>query len=349
MRLILLISSLLLVCSTAHANFLQKKDTALDSLNNINAKLAFTCAYEKIPAAPADTDMLFQYARWMQKNNQLKQDKTVDAEIERLYRIAAANLHYKANVNLQNGAARGQFNLSGEEVLRLSQQLIDAKVATGYYLIATYLQRGVAGLQRNQEMALRYYRKAADEGSPQAQEYVAKQLEPIDIAPEVARQMRRCAANQGSGEAALALGTDLAIDGHYSEALDAYQSGTAAGNEIAASFLAKGFRGPKADDRLYYLAQHDDLERAERYKKISDILGDWSYANPTVPEINDIVPLPPAKLPAWDGKLKWVEERKANVQPPKPTEALIEQLAKAKLLDPKTGKPLPESPLYEKN
>ena len=48
---------------------------------------------------------------------------------------------------------------------------------------------------------------------------------------------------------------------------------------------------------MYYLGQQEDLERAERYKKIWRILAGYSYANPKVPEINDIVPLPPAKLP----------------------------------------------------
>ncbi|MEE4680480.1 DUF6396 domain-containing protein [Pseudomonas alliivorans] len=343
MRLIVLLSGLLLAaCITAGPK-------GLDRLDGVDAKLAFTCVHEKIPAASTDTDVLFQYARWLQKNNQLKQDKSVYAEVERLYRIAAENQHYKANVNLQNGTMRGELGLGGEEALRLSKALIDAKVATGYYLVATYLQRGVAGLQQDQEMSLRYYRKAADEGNAQAQGYVADQLEPVEIAPDIARQMRWCAAEQGYGEAARALGHDLKIDKHYREALKAFQLGIAAGDETSASFLGKGFRGPKPDDRLYYLGQQEDLERAERYKKIWSLLADWSYANPTVPEINDIVPLPPAKLPAWDGKLKWVEERKANVQPPKPTEALIEQLAKARLLDPKTGKPLPKSPLYKKD
>ncbi|WP_122672752.1 SEL1-like repeat protein [Pseudomonas viridiflava] len=350
MRLTLFFSCLLLtVCSTANAITLRTKDTPLDSLKDINAKLAFTCVHEKIPAASTDTDVLFQYARWLQKNNQLKQDHIVDTEIEQLYRIAAENQHYKANINLQNGTARGQFKLSGEEVLRLSQQLIDANVATGYYLIATYLQRGVAGLQQDPEMALRYYRKAADEGNALAQVYVADKLAPIDIAPEIARRMRSCAAEQGNGEAATALGINLKTSKQYHDVLEALQLGVAAGSTTAASFLTNGFRGPQPDDRMYYMGQKQDLQRAERYGQILKLLSGWSYANPTVPEINDIVPLPPAKFPAWDGKLKWVEERKANVQPPKPTEALIEQLAKAKLLDPKTGKPLPESPLYEKN
>ncbi|QVI75155.1 SEL1-like repeat protein [Pseudomonas syringae] len=349
MRLTLLLSSMLLfACSSGNAITLRTKDTPLNQLSEVNAKLAFTCVHEKIPAPSAETDVLFQYARWLQKNNQIQQDKAVDVEIGRLYRIAAENSHYKANVNLQNGAMRGQFKLTGGERLRLSQQLIDAHVATGYYMIAIYLQKGAAGLQQDEDMSLRYFRKAADEGSAQAQAYVADKLEPIDIAPDIARQMRRCAAAQGNGSAALALGTDLAIDRNYKEAIEAFQLGAAAGNEVAASFLGKGFRGPKPDDRLYYLDQKEDLERAERYKQISKLLSRLSYADPKVPEINEIVPLPPAKLPAWDGKLKWVEEREANIPPPKPSEALIEQLAKAMVLDPKTGKPLPGSPVYSK-
>jgi len=349
MRLTLLLSSLLLAaCSSGNALTSRTKDAPLSQLSEVNAKLAFTCVHEKIPASSVETDVLFQYARWLQKNNQIQQDKAVDVEIGRLYRIAAENNHYKANVNLQNGAMRGQFKLAGGERLRLSQQLIDAHVASGYYMVAIYLQKGAAGLQQDENMSLRYFRKAADEGSAQAQAYLADKLEPIDIAPDIARQMRRCAAAQGNGSAALALGTDLAIDGHYREAIEAYQLGAAAGNETAASFLDSGFRGPKPDDRLYYLDQKEDLERAERYKQIWSMLSDWSYANPSVPEINEIVPLPPAKLPAWDGKLKWVEEREANIPPPKPSEALIEQLAKAMVLDPKTGKPLPGSPVYSK-
>ncbi|WP_147478305.1 DUF6396 domain-containing protein, partial [Pseudomonas viridiflava] len=295
----LLFSMLLIACSAANAISLRTKGTQLDTLKNVSSKLEFICSYEKIPLASADTDLLFQYARWLQKNNQLKQDNTVDTEIERLYRIASENNHYKANVNLQNGTARGQFNLRGDEALRLSQQLIDAKVATGYYLIATYLQRGVAGLQQDSEMALRYYRKAADEGSAQAQGYLAEKLEASNVALDVAREMRRCAAKQGNGDAAVSLGVDLSESEIYREALEAFQLGAAAGNETAASFLSKGFLGPKSDNRMYYLAQNEDLDRAERYKQISKLLGGWSYANPTVPEINDIVPLPPAKLPAW--------------------------------------------------
>ncbi|WP_448126019.1 SEL1-like repeat protein [Pseudomonas veronii] len=320
----------------------------MNPLTEIKTTLAFTCVHEQIPSPSAEADELFQYARWLQKNNLLKQDKAVDLEIERLYRIASENGHYKANINLQNGAIRGHFVLSGAEHLRLSQQLIDAKVATGYYFIGLFLKSGSAGLKQDTAMSLRYFRKAADQGSAQAQYEVGDILAPINIAPNIARQMRRCSAEQGHGKAARALGVDLSTDGHYQEALEAFQLGLIAGDSTSASFLSKGFLGPKSDDRLYYLGQQEDLERAERYEKIWRILANYSYAAPKVPEINDILPLPPAKLPTWDGKLQWLEARLANVPPKKPSEALIQQLAKAKLLEPATGRPTPDSPAFIK-
>ena len=82
---------------------------------------------------------------------------------------------------------------------------------------------------------------------------------------------------------------------------------------------------------------------------ISKILSNYSYASPVIPEINDIVPLPPALLPEWDGKLKWLEEWEANIPPSAPDAALIEKLAKAKQLNPATGRPLPTSPDFEKD
>ncbi len=347
MRRILLLSCLLLAaCDSRSAFTYMKKDPHVNPLTEIKAKLAFTCAHEKIPAATAEADVLFQYARWLQKNNQLKQDKTVDIEIERLYRIASENGHYKANINLQNGAMRGHFQLRGEEHLRLSQQLIEAGVATGYYFVGIFLQQGSAGLKQDPEMALRYYRKAADQGNAEAQYYVGDKLDPIDVAPEIALQMYRCAAKQGNAEAAVALGIYLKRKGQYQEALEAFQMGVAAGYSSSASRLSKGFRNPPPSNELHYLGQQEDLVRAERYEQIGKVLGNYSYAQPKVPEINEILPLPPAQLPPWDGKLQWLEARLANVPPEKPSEALISQLAKSMVLDRATGKPMPGSPAF---
>ncbi|CRM24449.1 Sel1 repeat [Pseudomonas sp. 37 R 15] len=323
-RFLMLTILLLAACDNGSAPTHPPQNTSVNPLTEIKARLAFTCVHEQIPAPSAETDELFQYARWLQKNNLLKQDKGVDAEIERLYRIAAENGHFKANINLQNGTLRGHFTLRGEDHLRLSQQLIDAKVATGYYFIGLFLKSGSAGLKQDKAMSLRYFRKAADQGSAQAQYEVGDILAPIDIAPDVARQMRRCAAEQGHGKAAGALGVNLKNKEQYQEAIEAFQLGVMAGDETSASWLKDGFRDISPSDTLNYLGQQEDLERAERYEKIWSLLADYSYADPKVPEINEILPLPPAKLPAWDGKLQWLEARLANVPPPKPSETLIQ-------------------------
>ncbi|MCW8275139.1 sel1 repeat family protein [Pseudomonas sp. PCH199] len=350
MRRIFLLSILLLgACDNRSAFTYMKKDPHVKPLNEIKADLAFSCVHEQFPAPTAEADVLFQYARWLQKNNQLKEDKSVDIEIERLYRIAAENGHYKANINLQNGAMRGHFQLRGAEHLRLSERLIGDGVATGYYFIGIFLQQGSAGLKEDQEMALRYFRKAADKGNAQAQAYVGKKLAPSNMAPDIARQMRRCAAEQGNGEAAVALGVNLKNKAQYQEALEAFQLGVVAGDDTSAGWLGDAFRNPPPSDELNYLGQKEDLERAERYKKIWRILANYSYANPKVPEINEILPLPPAPLPVWDGKLQWLEQRLANIPPEKPSNALINQLAKAMVLDPATGKPMPGSPSFSEN
>jgi hypothetical protein len=343
MRRILLLACLNLTACDG-GNGLQpspEKDFQMKSLAAIKDNLAFTCEHEVIPQPSADSDMLFQYARWLEKNNQLKQDPDTDLEITRLYRIAAENGHPKANINLQNGSLRGKYKLRGHELLRFSQDLIDANVATGYYFVSLFLKNGIADLKQDTEMSLRYLRKAADEGSAQAQYEIGDALAPSSRAPDVARQMRRCAAEQGHGDAALELAVNLQGRRQYREALDAFQLGIAAGDETSAGWLDDSFRGPEPTDELHYLALEEDLERADRYNKIWSILADYSYAHPKVPEINDILPLPPAKLPPWDGKLQWLEAREANVPPEKPSPELIRRLTQDLKLDPATGRPMP--------
>ena len=99
LRPLLLLSCLLLTaCDQTSVSPVTSKEPVLNPLTDIDVKLAFTCKHETLPEPSADTDVLFKYARWLQKNNQLKQDKSVDLEIERLYRIAAENGHAKASI-----------------------------------------------------------------------------------------------------------------------------------------------------------------------------------------------------------------------------------------------------------
>lgn len=345
MRIILFFIFLITACEEAD-NSNVKKGAAMDSLKNVDYHLAFNCKYQLISNENEEVSILFKYARWLQKNNQLKQDEKVGFEIERLYRIAAENDSVKANVNLQNGALQGRFHLSDEERLRMSQKLIDAGIGSGYYFIALYLKYGAAGLMKDPEISLRYMRKAADEGNPQAQAYLGDKLAAAGIDPEISRKLRLCAAEQGEGSAATALAIDYKIEKEYKNSIKLFQLGVKSGSSSAASYLASGFNGPELSNSLDYIDLKKDPERVKRYEIIWRTLEKYSYANPAVLEINEIVPLPPAPLPAWDGKLKWLEEREANIPPEKPSEALINQMARDKQLDPATGKPLPESPHF---
>jgi len=318
------------------------KERPVPDMPEIQARLAFICTYEqdKIPPRNPEADQLYKHARWLAKNNILKNDPAVYPGIERLIRIATAYGHDKANLELRQMIGKGQADSDDpvKETLDLTEDLIQRGIPGGYYDMGRYLERGY-GVKEDHELALKYYRKAADLGSPEAQYLVGSKLSPIDMAPEISRKMRRCAAEQGHGKAGLELGVNLKRPGTYTEALTAFQLGVKGGDSGAASFLEDGFNGPEPTDELNYLGQQKDPERVRRYAVIGKIIFDYDYLNPSVPEIDQIVPLPPAKLPPWDGTLQWLEAHKANVPPPLPSEERIAKMAHAKGLDPKTGRP----------
>ncbi|WP_334159424.1 tetratricopeptide repeat protein, partial [Oryzomicrobium sp.] len=214
-------------------------DRSVPDLPAIQAKQAFTCTHEaeRLPPLPPDADVLFNYARWLQRENLVKEDPAVEREVGRLYRIAAAQGHHKALFNLINGISGGKFDGTIEEMLDFNDALLKAGVPMAYYNLGHFLENGM-GVKEDPDLALKYFRKAADLGSPHAQYYVAEKLAPIDIAPDIARQMRRCAAEQGHGKAALALGINLKNRKNYKEAAEAFQLGVKAGNE---NWAAAGF------------------------------------------------------------------------------------------------------------
>ncbi|RAR51919.1 hypothetical protein C7401_13582 [Paraburkholderia unamae] len=312
---------------------------SLPDVSALRANLAFTCVHQAdhLPPLDPDADQLFKYARWLQK-----QDGAKDFDdIARYYRIAAAHGHYKANGNLQQLVSTGLTYSpdAPKETVDLAIQLVKQDVPGGYYDIAHYLELGY-GLKQDSVTALRYFRKAADQGSPDAQYYLAEKLFPIDAAPEVALQMYRCAADQGHGKAATSLAIGRQDDGFYAEALKAFQQGVMAGNSQAAWALENGFAVTPENRVLYYVDVPNDPERSRRYKLIGKFLDANDGLNPKVPDIDQIVPLPPAKLPEWDGTFQWQKEQDAAKPPRKPDDGLVVRMAKEKNLDPATGLPL---------
>ena len=333
--------ALLIGCTT--------KDKGMNELPEISAdvkkQLAFSCTREaaQIPARDREADQLYVRARWLVKKNIFKKDPTAYPPIERLLRIATAYGHDKANIELRDMLDKGQAVSPDpiNESVDLVQNLIKQGIPAGYYDMGWNLEHGY-GVRADMDLAFKYYRKSADMGSPEGQYWVGDVLTDevkygLEIA-EVGLSMWVCAADQGHAKAAEKAGIRFKSRSKFNEAMKYYQIASAAGNANAANRLSQAFGSQFNKDAVYGLGQEVDPERQQRYSKISELLTDYEYLNPTVFEIEQIAPLPPATLPSWDGKFKWLEKHKIDEAPPLPTEERIAEMARAKGLDPKTGR-----------
>jgi TPR repeat protein len=208
-RLLPLILCLLLVaCSN--------KERIVPTLEEVKTNLAFTCVHEQdhLPKLDAEADQLYRYARYLQKNNQLQEDVSVFPELERYYRVATAHGHYQVNLELRQMIGKGQAWTANPmtETLDLTEELIKQGVPGGYYDMTRYIEAGY-GVKQDAELALRYYRKSADMGSPEGQYLVGDKL--TDIGGQQSEsfkaglQMWDCASQQGYGQAGDMLGRNI--------------------------------------------------------------------------------------------------------------------------------------------
>ena len=337
----LLLASLWL--AACHPTDTSPKAATMPALPAVQDQLAFTCAYEKdrLPALHPEADQLYRHARWLQRQQLQQEDPLRYPQMERLLRIATAYDHYRANLELRGMLRAGQALSEHpvQEVVILTERLIQQGIPGGYYDMAQLLQQGY-GVKADSTLALQYQRKAADLGNPEAQYAVGDKLTDVDK-PEVyavGYQMIACAAEQGHGRAGVEYGIQMQLEKKYAEAVKYFTLATKAGEETAPTWLSYGF----ATGHPEGLAVPKDEERTRRYKKISYILSIYSYLHPKVPELDSIVPLPPAPLPPWDDKIQWLRDFEANVPPPLPPEQRILELAEAKGLDPATGRPDPQ-------
>lgn len=351
MRRLLLLATLLLAACGGSAIKSPDMDTINTLPTRLEKQLAFTCAYEKdrTPPHQPEAEQLFQHARWLQKKNRLKNEAAKYPAFERLYRIAAAWGHDKAAHNLLLMLMRGQSasELPITEGVDLVQGLVDRGLPLGYYDMGVLLYQGY-GVEGSEGLALQYMRHAADLGSPDAQYYVGEKLTQLTADyPEpykIGKKLKQCAAEQGHAEAAIETATSFKLQENYPEALKYYQLAVKAGNSAAAQWLSDAFLAPPSSNELDYLALEKDEERARRYKAIRKIVAAYSYLHPTVDDIDAIVPLPPARLPPWDGQIQWLKDWESNVPPPLPSEARITDMTRAKGLDPSTGMPPTATP-----
>nr|WP_223504568.1 sel1 repeat family protein [Pseudomonas sp. GL-RE-29] len=303
--------------------------------------LEFKCVYERdsLSTLNPDADIFYRYGLYLETR---KGQKDYDA-IARYYRIAAAHDHYKAATNLQFLLSTGQASSpdAGKETIDLVEYYVAMGIPGAYYDMAHYLELGY-GVKQDVAASRVYFRRAADLGNPDAQYYVGRLLSYVPNTAGIMLAMYKCAMEQGNRLAGRNYSSYLKVTGHYQKALHGYQVATRNGDDLSAYSLANAFKGPPVSNELHYLALQQDDERVDRYNKISDFLTRHEHLGAKVPDLDDIVPLPPATLPEWDGTFQWKRERDSAV-PIIPSAELIEKLSAEKGLDPATGLPLPKS------
>ena len=325
----------------------------MEKMEQLQANLEFVCKHEEKPELSQETQQLYNYALYHDLHNMWtgKRGDEVWNGLARYYRIAAMNGNYKANIRLQYLLKSGRISsdMPQTEVHNLNEELAKQLPATAYYNLYGYLDVGY-GVRTEKDGKYAYLRKAADLGSREAQYVVSEMLgdindeETLQMRLNIIKQLRSCASEQGLGIASNFLGIHLQSDKDYKDAVKAFYQGIKNGNAASARYLSSGFGGSQKEDDMYFLNLQEDLERSKRYKAIARYLSDKDYLQPKVPDLDDIVPLPPAPLPEWDGKIafqRWFE----GEAPPKPDEALVRRLAwQAGLngdtgVDAKTGMP----------
>ena len=316
----------------------QQRKTQMAQLKQL-AALEFTCQKEELPPLSKETQQLYNYALYHDLHNMWTGDKGDDVwnGLARYYRIAAANGDYKANVRLQYLLNTGRIStdMPQTEVHNLNEELAKQLPATAYYNLYGYLDEGY-GVRTEEGGKYAYLRKAADLGSREAQYTVAEMLADIEDSEEtqeafkfrlnLVEQLWACASEQGLGEASGNLGSFLRLDKRYDEALKVSHQGVKNGDSISALVLSHAFESEVQADNLNFLDVSPDDERVKRYHMISSYLSRYDYLQPKVPDLDEILPLPPAKLPEWNGKIafqRWYE----GEAPPKPSEALMQKLA----------------------
>ncbi|PJG84705.1 DUF6396 domain-containing protein [Conservatibacter flavescens] len=318
----------------------------MNTLQELEADL-LPCKKEHTPPLSPETQQLYNYARYHDLHN-LWNGKPGDDLWQSMavyYRIAAANGDYKANARLQYLLTSGRVisSTAKKEVKALNEQLMKLLPGRAHYNIYIYLKNGYISALAGDEFA--YLRKAAELGNKEAQYELAEILNSIKDEKTYSRrhllidQLLLCASQQGLGEASVDLAIRLQARKKYSEATKIYHEGARNGDAMSARKLMRPFKSKIDRSKVIdYLALTPDPERAIRYQMIEEYLYDNSYLNPKVPDLDEIVPLPPAKLPAWDGKIafqRWYE----GASPPKPSEELMQKLADQAGLDVNTGLP----------
>jgi len=304
---------------------------------------SFACQTEasKVPPVDAQAEDWFLEARALEDRTTFYEDRDYK-KIVQLTRQAAERRHWKAMLNLASlYVERHDPPNSENEAVALVSQAIELGIPAAYDRMGTYYLNGT-GVRGDPDRAYAFFQKAAAMGNPHSMHFLGEKMDAgaDNLKPgywgniPVAIKMFECAVAQGYGPAAQELeymyaeprGADGMPIGRTTpenrdRVMRALHEGVKAGCKFCADSLFLEFARPgKLEDMFVPFV---DKARGQRY----DMLGDALEFNPDrrFPNLDKILPLPPAALPPWDGKRESLLAAAMAVVPapsiPVPTEA----------------------------
>jgi len=294
---------------------------------------SFTCEIEatKVPPIDAQADAWFREAQALDDPDTWEEDRDYK-KIVQLTRQAADRRHWKAMLNLATLYLEKRDPPHGAmEALALVEEAMRLGIPAAYDRMGTYYMNGV-GVAGGPTKAFAFWQRAAEMGNPQAMAYLGGKMAATWDSPHdgfwanipVARKMLECSLAQGYGPAAYSLyyiqAWPRAADGKIigprtsdtrALALMTLHAGVKSGCSDCARDLSVEFRKP--DDLADMLVPYLDKARSERYAVLNDALD----SNPLLrfPNLDKVLPLPPAALPPWDGDKQTLIDAAKGVTP----------------------------------
>lgn len=295
----------------------------------------FACKRELNVAPPLDpqAEIWYQEALALDTPDLWKDDRNWPLIIE-LYKKAADRKHWKAMNNLATLYQTGVWGLKDsnkvlvprnpEAAMALTENAMRMGVPLAYAVMGNYYADGFV-VKKDPTAAWAFWQKAADMGSSFAQFTVGRSLNAVLEKDEPERErwsneviglkMLECAFAQGNGDAAEALGRDYnLIQNNKPKALQYFHEAVKFGSAGAANALFSEF------SEINGLAPYGiDEARSRRYR----VFGKALEHNPDLrfPNLDNVLPLPPAKLPQWSGKSEDLINAAQEIHPVPPKSA----------------------------
>src|SRR5471030_901329 len=290
----------------------------------------FTCVYQDQHLPPVDpqAELSFQQALALDDPN-IYAGKRDYPKIYQLYTQAAERNNWKAMLNLASLILSDNPGVpvhDREVAIRWVEKAMQLGVPDAYDMMGTYHQNGmIKGADATSAYA--FFQRAADMGSPSAQTFLGFKMSGNYDSPDgefwgnatVGMEMLQCALAQGYGDAADDLGylyKDTTPESKL-RALKVFHEGVKLGSAKCANSLSSEFSGLGLTSG-HNLVVHIDEARAQRYSKLGDAL-EFYGGRLKLPNLDKVLPLPPAPLPKWDGNVQQlIDGAKAVTPSPKP-------------------------------